>query len=109
MGAFPCSFGNECILLAVDYVYKWVEAVPTRTTEARVIAKFLRKNIFSRYGIPRAIISNQGTHFDNRSFDTLLKKCSITRPYSSFVKILSVHLLQTLTRPYSSTRGNLGV
>ena len=64
----------EYILLAVDYVSKWVEAVPTRTTEARVVVRFLRENIFSRYGMPRAIISDQGTHFDNRSFDALLKK-----------------------------------
>ena len=59
------SFGNMYILLAIDYVYKWVEVVPTRTNEARVVVKFLRENICSRYGIPRAIISNQGTHFNN--------------------------------------------
>jgi len=58
MRPFPCSFGNECILLTVDYVSKWVEAVPTRTTEARVAVKFLRKNIFSTYGTTRAIISD---------------------------------------------------
>jgi len=77
MGPFPYSFGNEYILLAIDYVSKWVEAVPTKTTEARVVVKFLRENIFSRYGMPRAIIRDHGTHFDNRSFDALLKKYSI--------------------------------
>jgi len=79
MGLFPYSFGNEYILLAVDYVSKWVETVPTRTTGTRVIVKFLRENIFSRYGMPRAIISDQGTHFNSRSFDVLLKK------YSKFI------------------------
>ena len=74
---FPSSFANEYILLAVDYVSKLVEAVPTRTIEARVVVKFLRKNIFSWYGMPRVIISDQGTHFGNRSFDALLKKYSI--------------------------------
>jgi len=77
MGPFPYSFGNEYILLAVDYVSKWVEALPTKTTKARVIVKFLRENIFSRYSMPRAIISDQGTHFDNCSFDALLRKYSI--------------------------------
>ena len=38
IGPFPCSFGNEYILLAIDYVSKWVEAVPTRRTEARVVS-----------------------------------------------------------------------
>ena len=56
MGSFPSCFENEYILLAVDYVSKWVEAMPTRTTEVRVIVKYLRKNIFSRYGMPRAIM-----------------------------------------------------
>jgi len=74
MGPFPSSFENEYILFAVDYVSKWVEVVPTRTMKARVIVKFLRKNIFSRYGMPRAIINDQGTHFNNRFFDVLLKK-----------------------------------
>jgi len=77
MGSFSYSFENEYILLTVDYVSKWVEAVPTRTTKTRVVVKFFRENIFSRNGIPRAIISDQSTHFDNRSIDALLKKYSI--------------------------------
>ena len=56
---------------------KWVEAVLTRTTDAKVIVKLLRKNIFSKYAMHRTIISNQVTHFDSRSFDALLKKYSI--------------------------------
>ena len=49
MGPFPSSFGNKYILLAV----KWVEAVPTRTNAAKVVVKFLRENIFARFGMPR--------------------------------------------------------
>jgi len=85
MGPFPSSFRNEYILLAVDYVSKWVEAIPIRTNTAKVVVKFLRENIFSRFGILGDIISNQGTHFTNRSFDTLLKRYCIvhrlTTPY----------------------------
>jgi len=58
MGPFSSSFGNEYILLAVDYVSKWVKAIPTRTNAAKVVIKFLRKNIFARFGMPRAIISD---------------------------------------------------
>jgi len=46
MGLFLISFGNEYNLLAIDYVSQWVEAIPTRTNEARVVLKFLRENIF---------------------------------------------------------------
>ena len=58
MRPFPSSFDNEYSFLAIDHVYKWGEAVQTRTTVARVVIKFLRENMFSRYGMPRAIISD---------------------------------------------------
>ena len=47
MGPFPPSEGKEYILVAVDYVSKWVEAIPTRTNDHRVVNKFIVNNIFS--------------------------------------------------------------
>ena len=55
MGPFPNSFGNLYILLAVDYVSKWVEAIPTKSNDNKVILKFLKENIFSQFGTPRLI------------------------------------------------------
>ena len=52
----------------MDYVSKWVEVIPFRTKDAKVGVKFLTENIFARFGMPHAIISDQVTHFDNRSF-----------------------------------------
>ena len=46
MGPFPRSYNNEYILVAVDYVSKWVEAIATPTNDARVVVKFM-KRIFS--------------------------------------------------------------
>ena len=77
MGPFPNSFGNEYMLVRVDYVSKWVEAIRTRRNVFHVVVRFLQENIFARYGMPRAIISDQGSHFENRSFDALLKRYSI--------------------------------
>jgi len=77
MGPFPCSFANEYIVLAVDYVFKWVEVIPSRTNDVKVDMKFYRENIFTRFGMSHAIITDQGTHFNNRSFDALLKRYSI--------------------------------
>ena len=74
MGPFPPSFGNSYILLAVDYVSKWVEAKATRTNDAKVIVDFVKSHIFARFGIPRALISDRGTHFCNRVVEALLKK-----------------------------------
>ena len=78
MGPFPSSYSNKFILVAVDYVSKWVEAVALSTNDARVVVNFLRKNIFSRFGTPRAIISDGGKHFCNRQFEALLTKYGVT-------------------------------
>jgi len=53
------------ILQAIDYMSKWAKAILTRTNTARITVRFLRENIFSEYGMPRAIISEQDNHFDN--------------------------------------------
>jgi len=65
VGSFPLSFGNEYILVAVDYVSKWVEAAAAPQNDAKTIGKFLKKNIFARFGVPRILISDGGTHFCN--------------------------------------------
>ena len=72
------SNGNVFILVGVDYVSKWVEAVPSRTNDHRVVVKFLQDYIFTRYGIPRAIVSDEGKHFINQAFAALMKKYGIT-------------------------------
>ena len=77
MGPFPASYNNLYILLAVDYVSKWVEAIPTRTNDAKVVTQFLRSNIFSRFGTPRALITDNGTHFCNKIIDKVLQKYGV--------------------------------
>nr|GEW40530.1 reverse transcriptase domain-containing protein [Tanacetum cinerariifolium] len=59
MGPFPSSRGNKYILMAVDYLSKWVEVKVLPTNDARVVVKFL-KSLFAQFGTPRAIISNSG-------------------------------------------------
>jgi len=49
----------------IDYVSKWVEAVAASHNDAKTVVKFLKKNIFSRFGVPRILISDGGTHFCN--------------------------------------------
>ncbi|XP_028223537.1 uncharacterized protein LOC114405046 [Glycine soja] len=83
MGPFPVSFGYVYILLAVDYVSKWVEAKPTRTNDAKVVADFVRSNLFCRFGVPKAIVSDQGTHFCNRTMHALLKKYGVVHRVST--------------------------
>ncbi|RVW69936.1 Gag-Pol polyprotein [Vitis vinifera] len=77
MGPFPMSFRHSYILVGVDYVSKWVEAIPCRSNNHKVVLKFLKENIFARFGVPKVIISDGGTHFCNKPFETLLAKYGV--------------------------------
>ncbi|GJX00479.1 reverse transcriptase domain-containing protein [Tanacetum coccineum] len=82
MGPFPSSRGNKYILVAVDYLSKWVEAKALPTNDARVVCKFL-KSLFARFGAPRAIISDRGTHFCNDQFAKVMQKYGVTHRLST--------------------------
>ncbi|GJW46982.1 reverse transcriptase domain-containing protein [Tanacetum coccineum] len=82
MGPFPSSRGNKYILVAVDYLSKWVEAKALPTNDALVVVKFL-KSLFARFGTPRAIISDRGTHFCNDQFAKVMLKYRVTHCLST--------------------------
>nr|GEY14917.1 reverse transcriptase domain-containing protein [Tanacetum cinerariifolium] len=82
MRPFPSSKGNKYILVAVDYLSKWVEAKALPTNDARVVVKFL-KSLFSRFGAPKAIISDRGTHFCNDQFLRVMSKYGVTHRLST--------------------------
>ena len=77
MGPFPSSFGYIYILVGVDYVPKWVKAVPCKAADHKVVLKFLKENIFSKFRVPKAIISDGGSHFYNKPFENLLTKYGV--------------------------------
>ncbi|GKC30666.1 reverse transcriptase domain-containing protein [Tanacetum coccineum] len=77
MGPFPSSKGNKYILVAVDYLSKWVKAKALPINDGRVVVKFL-KSLFARFGTPRAIISDRGTHFCNDQFAKVMSKYGVT-------------------------------
>ncbi|XP_042396837.1 uncharacterized protein LOC121986983 [Zingiber officinale] len=83
MGPFPPSHNNIYILVAVDYVSKWVEAIPSPTNDAKTVIKLFKKILFPRFGIPRAVISDGGSHFIERQFENLLKKFGVTHKIAS--------------------------
>jgi hypothetical protein len=83
MGPFPQSNGYLYILVCVDYVSKWVEAVPTRDANSKTVIEFLKKNIFQRFGVPKAIISDRGSHFNNKYMENLLKNYHVQHRMST--------------------------
>ncbi|XP_071912226.1 uncharacterized protein [Coffea arabica] len=87
--AFP-----EEQLLSIDssapwYADIWVETKTTRTNDSRVVAKFLKSNIFVRFEMPRAVVSDRGTHFCNKTIAALFHK------YGVFHKISAPYHRQT--------------
>nr|GFA81614.1 reverse transcriptase domain-containing protein [Tanacetum cinerariifolium] len=82
MGSFPSSRRNKYILVAVDYLSKWVKAKALPTNDARVVCKFL-KSLFARFGALRAIISDRDTYFCNDQFSKVMLKYGVTHRLST--------------------------
>ncbi|GJX23573.1 reverse transcriptase domain-containing protein [Tanacetum coccineum] len=98
MGPFLSSHGNKYILVAIDYLSKWVEAKALPTNDARVVVMFL-KSLFARFRTPRAIISNRGTHFCNDQFAKVISKYGVTH------RIATAYHPQTSGQVEVSNRG----
>ncbi|XP_062104249.1 uncharacterized protein LOC133815422 [Humulus lupulus] len=89
MGPFPSSYNNKYIFLVVDYVSKWVQVVATPTCDGKEVLRFLQKNIFTRFGTTRAIISDRGSHFCNKSFTALCARYDVHHRKALFYHPLS--------------------
>ena len=83
MGPFKNSFGFEYILVMVDYVSKWVEAIPCRKASTEESITMIKNVIFPRFGTPRILISDGGTHFTGKNFKKCLSKLGIEHRVST--------------------------
>lgn len=105
-------FGNQYILVAVDYVSKWIEPVALPTSDGRGVINFLNKNILTSFETPRVIISDRGSHFCNRVFASLLSKYEIkykvATPYhpltSGQVKVLNREIKNIFAKTVNANR-----
>jgi hypothetical protein len=112
MGPFLNSYGYLYILVAVDYVSKWVESIACKTNDHRVVLQFLKDNVFACFWTPRAIISDGGKHFFNKFFEQLMKKYGITHkvatPYhpqtSGQVELSNREIKRILEKTVNPTR-----
>jgi hypothetical protein len=77
MGPFPNSEGYEYILVAVNYVSKWVEALPCQAVNAMHSKRIFHEVIFPRYGVPRIVITDGGSHFIDQTFQKTLMEVGV--------------------------------
>ena len=83
VGPLRSSYGNVYILVALDYVSKWVEAIATPKNDVGIVIKFLKRNIFSRFGVPRVLISDAGMHFCNTQLQKVLGHYNVRHKVAS--------------------------
>lgn len=115
VGPLPSSNGYKHILVAVDYVSKWVEVVPTVHADSKSVCKLFRQVIFPRFGIPRVVISDGGAHFNNKQFESLVAKYGVhdhrvTTPYhpqaNGQVELSNREIKYILEKVVSKTRSD---
>ena len=66
MGPLPETIrGNKHVLVVVDHFTKWCEIIPTKDQKASTVAPLLINKIFSRFGPPVVLHSDQGRNFES--------------------------------------------
>ncbi|XP_059070734.1 uncharacterized protein LOC131077143 [Cryptomeria japonica] len=76
------SGGHRWILVAIDYLTKWVEAIPTKQATSRVVIKFMMENIITRFGVPARIITDNSMCFRSEELDTFYEEYDIKVSHS---------------------------
>ncbi|VFQ90237.1 unnamed protein product [Cuscuta campestris] len=78
VGALPKGIGQaRWIVVAIDYFTKWVEAEPLAGITGKQMIDFVGTNILCRFGVPKQIISDNGTQFEEAEFQDFLKTWGI--------------------------------
>ena len=85
MGPFPSSNGYTHILVVVDYVTKWIEAIATSSADHNTSIKIqmLKAIIFLKFGVPRYLMTGGGSHFIHGAFRKMLAKHDVNHRIAS--------------------------
>nr|KYP54578.1 Pol polyprotein [Cajanus cajan] len=84
LGPFPIAKGQcKFLLVAVDYFTKWVEAEPLANITAANVQKFLWKNIITRFGIPYALVTDNGLQFTDQKLNRFIQDLGIKHRFRS--------------------------
>ena len=75
--------GHKYIIVAVDYFMKWVEAMPTFKDNGETTTFFMFNQIIARFGIPKVIVTDHGSHFQNHMMTELTTMLRFRQEHSS--------------------------
>jgi transposase InsO family protein len=113
MGSFPKSQQCEYILVAVEYVSKWVEALPCRAINSNNAKRMFLETIFSRFGVPHMVISDGGLHFIDRRFRRFLSnhgvRHNIVTPYHPQTSGQAIMLNKQIKNILHKTVNEMGI
>lgn len=80
----PSANGHHSILVAVDNLTKWVEAMPTSSNDGTTAALFIFNHVISRFGVPRELVTDHGSHFQNKMITKLATKLGFRHEHSTY-------------------------
>ena len=84
VGSLPISIGGaKYAIVAVDYFTKWAEAEPQATITTKKVINFVVRNIIYRFGVPRTIITDNGTQFESKEFKDFYHKYGIEMKFAA--------------------------
>ncbi|XP_015075405.1 uncharacterized protein LOC107019409 [Solanum pennellii] len=72
------SNGHKCILVAIDYITKWVEAASYKSVTKKVVVDFVRNNLICRFGVPESIITDNGENLKSYLMRDICEQFKIT-------------------------------
>eukprot|EP00253_Pinus_taeda_P004647 PITA_04647 len=78
----PSSGQHKLVLTATHYFTKWVEVIPTKRANDQIVMKFLEENIFSRFGFPIKIITDNTQVFNSSKFIAFCQKYNVILSHS---------------------------
>jgi hypothetical protein len=108
------SRGHRYIIVVMDYFTKWAEAMPTFVNDGETATLFIFNQVITRFGVPREIVTDHGSHFQNRMMSELASKLGFRQEHSSpyypqangQVEAINKYLKMILRRMVNSTRMN---